>query len=205
MRIGIITEHDPRDKRSWSGIYYRMIKALEEESLTIVHLGPVKLNKLNYYMMNAQLLICALFHQVFFRKRYNRSHSHIRSRYNGKFFEKKIKKNKVDVIYAPSASVQIAHMKTDIPICYFADATFSIICNYYDSFANFSPRSIRISDEIEQRAINKSTTQVFSSKWAFDSAKLYYGSQNTFLVKMGANIDEDPNEEQLIKQYDSCY
>jgi len=52
-------------------------------------------------------------------------------------------------------------------------------------------------------AIKKSIIQVFPSKWALNSAKVDYNAENPFLVKMGANIDEDPDVEELIKQYDS--
>lgn len=203
MRVGIITEADPTDKKSWSGTYYRMSKALEEESLEVIQLGPLRLNKLKHYMMYAQLVTCTILHNVFFMKRYNKKHSHIKSRYNGRFFEKKLQNNKVDVLFAPSSSTQFAHMNTDIPICYYADATFSLINNYYGSYMNLSRRSVKIGNEIEQEAINKSTTQVFSSKWALDAAKTEYGARHTFVVKLGANIDEAPSKELLIKQYDS--
>ena len=203
VRVGIITATDPADKRSWSGTYYRMNKALNEEFSTVINLGPVRLGNLSYYMMHLQLKICEKFHRYVFQKRYNKAHSHIRSRYYGRFFDKVIRKHEIDVLFAPSASTEIAHLKTNIPICYFADATVAIILDYYDLYANFSKKSKKISNEIEQRAINKSVTQVFSSQWAFDSAKQDYGSKNTFIVKFGANIDEEPKDEDLVKQYDS--
>ncbi len=154
-------------------------------------------------MLNLQLKICEIFHRIVFQKRFNKLHSHIRSKYHSRFFDEVIRKNKIDVLFAPTASIEIAHLKTKIPVCYFSDATVNGISDYYDRFANISQRSLKISNEIEQRAISKSTTQVFSSQWAFDSAKIDYGSTNTFLVKMGANIDKDPQEEEIMKQYDS--
>lgn len=204
LKVGIITAEDPTDKRSWSGIYYRMNKALSEEFSVVVNLGPVKLGKFKNIWMKVQLVFCSIMHKLVFRKIFNRTHNNIKSRYHSNFFDKEIKKNKVDVLFAPTASVQIAHLKTKIPICYFSDATFSSIANYYDSFSDFSKRSIKISNEIEQRAINKSAAQVFPSQWALDSAKQDYGAQKSFLVKMGANIDNDPKDEEIIKQYDSA-
>lgn len=204
LKVGIITAADPTDKRSWSGIYFRMNNALKEEFSTVVNLGPVRLRKLDYYMMHLQLKFFEFFHKIIFQKRFNTGHNHIKSKYHSRFFDKVIQQNKIDVLFAPSASIEIAHLKTDIPICYFSDATVSGIVDYYDSFANFSEKSIKISNEIEQKAINKSTTQIFPSKWAFDSAKQDYGAQKPFLVKMGANIDENPQDKDVIKQYDSA-
>ncbi len=143
------------------------------------------------------------FTNTFLKKKFNIAHNHIKSKYHSKFFDKVIQQNKIDVLFAPTASIEIAHLKTNIPICYFSDATISTIIDYYDSFAGFSKKSLKISNEIEQKAINKSTTQVFPSQWAFDSAKRDYGAQRPFLVKMGANIDINPQDEDIIKQYDS--
>ncbi len=69
LNIGIITESDPDDKRSWSGIYYRMNSALKDEFSTVINLGPVKLSKLNYYMMRLQLKVCDKFHKYVFKKK----------------------------------------------------------------------------------------------------------------------------------------
>ncbi len=204
MKVGIITAADPTDKRSWSGTYFRMNNALKEEFSTVINLGPVRLSKLNYYMMNLQLQVCEKFHKYVFQKRFNIEHNHIKSKYYSRFFHKAIQQNKIDILFAPAASIEIAYLKTDIPICYFSDATVSAIVDYYDSFAIFSKKSIKISNEIEQKAISKSTTQVFPSKWAFDSAKQEYKAQRPFLVKMGANIDNDPQDKDIIKQYDSA-
>jgi len=202
LKVGVITSSDPNDKRSWSGTYYRMNRALKKEFSTVVSLGPVKLDRLDY-SMRIQLRICQIFHKIFFKKNYNTNYSHIKSRFHSNFFDKQIKKNNIDVLFAPSACVQIAHLKTNIPVCYYCDTTFSLMVNYYNSYESFSKKSMKISHEIEQMAINKSKTHVFSSQWAFDSAKIDYNSKDTFLVKMGANIDNDPTEEDLLKEYGS--
>lgn len=107
------------------------------------------------------------------------------------------------MLFAPSASIEIAHLKTAIPICSFSDATFSSMHNYYGYLANLSKKSVKISNEIEQRAVNKSITQVYCSEWAFTAAQQDYGSKNTYIVKLGANIDDDPKEEDIIKQYNA--
>jgi glycosyltransferase involved in cell wall biosynthesis len=191
------------DKRSWSGTYFRMGEQLKQEFVNVVFFGPVKLSRYNYYKMQLELLVSSITHKVFYQKRFNRLHNHIRSRYHSSFFDEKIKATNIDVLFAPAASVEIAHLKTDIPICYFSDATFKLLYNYYDSLGPFSSKSVKISNEIEFLAINKSITQVYPSSWAINSAKEDYHARHPFLVKLGANIDENPDIEDIIKQYDS--
>lgn len=203
LTVGVITATDPNDKRSWSGSHYYSNKALKDQFTSVINLGPVKLGKLNYLLMHVQLQIGGVIHKYLLGGTFNKRHNHIRSRYHARFFDKAIRHHKIDVLYAPAASIQIAHLKTTIPICYYSDATVAVMLDYYENFSHFSKRSKRISNEIEQMAIRKATTQVFSSQWSLNSAINDYGAKHPFLVKMGANIDEAPKIEELIKQYDS--
>ena len=198
--IGFLTDTDPMDKRSWSGIHYRMVKSIEEQGFSVVCLGPPRLDKYSNYALIKLLWIFKKIHDFLFRKgRYNTSHSHLVSYFQAQYFNKKICENDIDVIFAPAASNQIAHIKTKIPICYYSDATVAVLFDLYD-FSGFSSFSIKESNQIEQRAIQKSKTQVFSSKWAFDSAKFDYNATNPFIVKMGANIDVDPPQENITQK-----
>lgn len=203
LKIGIITASDPNDKRSWSGISFRMLKSLEEQGFGVEALGPVKVGKRSYWLMNKILITLDRINKYLFNKKYNRSHSYIVSYFHGRYFEKKIKEKEIDVLFAPAASTQIALLRTNIPICYYSDSTVDIMLDYYPKFSGISFFSVKESNQIEQRAINNSKTQVFSSKWALNSAIKNYGSKNPFLVKMGANINSAPPEESIAKIYDS--
>lgn len=203
IKIGLITATDPNDKQSWSGVHYRMLKALENQGFSVVILGPVVLDKFTNYFLKIALYYLNTLHTVRYGKKYNKVHSQLVSFFHGRFFRKKIKEHTVDVIFAPAASNQIANLRTETPICYYSDATFALMLNYYDNFSGFSKISIKESNQIEQKAINKSKTQVFSSKWAFNSAAKNYMAKKAFVVKMGANIESDPPQEVLFKNYDT--
>ena len=205
IKIGFITTSDPNDKKSWSGTYYRMLKALEGKGFEVIALGPISLGRYSTFFIEKSLHYLGKLHNLLFRKKYNRGHNHLVSYFHGRFFRQKLKENKVDVIFAPAASNEIAHLRTKIPICYFSDATISVIMDYYESFSGFSNLSMKEGNNIEQRAINNSKAQVFSSKWAFDSAVSDYNAQNPFIVKLGANIEIDPSEEVMNKNYDSTF
>ncbi len=203
LRIGMITVGNPYDKRSFSGVHFRMLKSLKEQGFIVITLGPVRLNKFSNWLMHFILLLFEKATRIITKKKYNKIHSHTLSIFHGRFFKKKINENRIDILFAPAASTQIAHLKTNKPICYYSDATVSIMLDYYNYFSGFSSFSKNESNQIEQRAINRSKTQVFSSKWAFDSAKRDYNAKNPFLVKMGANIDVYPTEDSTMKKYDT--
>lgn len=203
LKIGIITDIDPDNKRSWSGIYYKMSQALKNEFSNVIHLGPVKLSIFKKLFMYGSIVSNMIFQKLIFGKRFDKVHNKIKCKLHSEYFDKQLENNNVDVIFAPTASTQIACLKSNTPICYYSDSTFIKINDYYEIYTNLSRSSIKISNEIEQKAINKSLTQVFASEWAYKSAINDYNAQNPYIAKMGANIDKDPADEEIIKQYNS--
>jgi glycosyltransferase involved in cell wall biosynthesis len=201
MKIAFLTADDPTDKRSWSGTYYQMFTALKKQGFSVVPFGPVILDKYTSSFLSKILFLVQLYHKYIYGKRYNSAHSHWVSFFHGRFFQRKLRSKKVDVIFAPAASNQIAHLKTTIPICYYSDATVAVILDYYEAFSGLSKASKRESNQIEQRAIDRSTTQVFSSNWALDSAVNDYKAKKPFMVKMGANIENEPPDSVIMKDY----
>lgn len=193
IRVGFLTALNPKDKRSWSGTTYRMCSALEEEFETVVCYGPLTLNPLQEGLLKLSFFLQKSLHRLVYGKKFNVAHNHTISKIYGRLFTKKVAKSPVDVIFAPSASVEIAYLQTDIPIYYLSDATFDLICNYYDAFKELSSKSIEESNEIEQLAIQRSKAQIFSSQWAINSAISRYNASKTFLVKLGANLDKTPD------------
>ena len=190
ITIGFLTSQDQLDKKSWSGIYYRMFKGLSNEFDNVLCIGPIKKN------LSIKIVIYILdrIHLILFSKGYNRYHNILLSKYYSYKIEKKIRKKSIDVLFAPAGSAEIAFIKTSIPICYLSDTTFGQINNYYKSFSNLSNISIKESNLIEQRAISNSIIQVFSSKWASDYAINNYkcNKENVYTINFGANIDQAP-------------
>ncbi|UJP66000.1 glycosyltransferase family 4 protein [Mongoliitalea daihaiensis] len=189
LKVGFLTALDPLDKRSWSGIYFRMLQTLQEKFQTVIVLGPVKLSFHQRKLLDLRFFFSKVKHRLFYGKKYNVAHNHTLSKMHGAYFSDILQQYELDVIFAPTGSVEIAHLQTSVPICYFSDATFELVCQYYDAFKNLSSKSIQESNEIEAMAIQQSTTQVFSSQWAINSAIQVYQAKNTYLVKMGANLD----------------
>jgi glycosyltransferase involved in cell wall biosynthesis len=205
LKIGFITAEDPYDKRTWSGTPYQMIRALERQGLSVIVLGPVKLNRFLNFVLKLIIYSRKKFAKIFYKKGYNHIHNHLLSYFHSKFFESKIKNKNIDVIFAAASTNQFAYLNTQIPICHYGDATVAILFDYYITFSGFSKSSIKESNEIEQRALDKAETQVFSCQWAYDSAVEHYNAKKPFIVKMGANIENDPTEMERTNFYESKF
>lgn len=198
-KIAFITATDPKDKRTWSGTYYRMYKALESEFEEVIPLGPIRFPLIDYILKVYQLFIL-----LFTGKRYNRSHSILISKASAFVLKRKLKKNDFDAIFAPSASTLIAYLNTELPIYYFTDATVHAMLGYYDSFSNLSRYSIKESNLIESKAINKALVSIFASKWAANDALETFKTdpEKIKIVKMGASIESNPDEINLEEKID---
>jgi glycosyltransferase involved in cell wall biosynthesis len=199
-KIAFLTKDDPLDKRSWSGIYFRMFNALQTQFDEVIPLGPIKIPAIEYIAKIFQYLTW-----IILRKRYNRSHSILLSKACSITIKRKLRKNNFDAIFAPASSSLIAYLKTDIPVFYYSDTTLNLMINYYDTFSNLPNFSIIESNLIEKKAILNARASIFASDWAAHDAVSTYNSkpENTFVIKMGANIDYAPQEinfEKKLKQ-----
>ncbi|MEG1023026.1 MAG: glycosyltransferase family 4 protein [Flavobacterium sp.] len=197
--VGFITASDPNDKRSWSGIHYRMYKALLNEFDEVYVLGPMPKSS----ALNKTLKIFNKIHIKLFSKKYNVFHNILVSKFYASKISTKLKRKKVDILFAPAAATEIAYLKTSTPICYLSDTSFSQINEYYKIFSGISALSIKESNLIEQKAINNSSTQIYSSKWAADYVINNYkaNSKNVRTVSFGANIDYIPEKTDIKKDF----
>ncbi len=192
LTIGFITCLDPRDKRSWSGIHYRMLEALERECGRMILLAPIK----EPFVLRQLLRVKDICYRIFRGKRYSTSHSRMRSKYFARVLKKRMERLRIDVLFAPAAAIEIASLDTHLPICFFSDTSFSQINEYYGLFTGLCETSLRESAQLEVQAIAKATTCVYSSEWAARHVIEHYGKDpdQVFVVKFGANVDALPHE-----------
>ncbi len=198
ITVAYVSSNNPRDRKAWSGTHYRMLTALENEFSNVEVIAPFKL----HFLLSFFLKLRNLQHKMLYKKKYNRAHCNLRSKYYAKIITKKLKRKDIDIIFAPVGCIEIAHLKTDIPICHLGDTSFNQIKGYYGSFSGISQKSIDEANSIEQKSIDNSAVQVFSSSWAADYAKSYYNAKNPVVIKFGANIDTAPPKNEIIKNYE---
>jgi glycosyltransferase involved in cell wall biosynthesis len=201
-RIAFLTSHDPRDKRSWSGTYYHMAKALQEHCGDLFYLGPVR-PKIR--MVGG---VYNKFLQLTARKRYDHEHSIILAKRYGAIFDRKISKQRFDLVLAPAGSTQIAFLRTSIPLVYLSDTTFALIAGYYPEYSNLCRLSMREGNRVEALAINKATLVIYPSAWAARSAVEDYDAdkEKVHIIPYGANLERVPSRELALgrKKSDRC-
>jgi glycosyltransferase involved in cell wall biosynthesis len=191
LTVGFLTAMDPRDKRSWSGTQYRMLTALENEFEEVIPLGPIPRPRI----IGGIIVRIDKLSRFLFKKKYNREQNILKSIYYYFYLKEIIKTSKIDVIFSSSAGPEIAFIKTKIPICYLADATFDQLLGYYSDYSNFAPFSIKEARYISKKAIDKSKSYVYPSSWAANYAMNCYklNQKDTHVVKFGANMDYTPD------------
>ena len=201
LTVGYLTSKNPKDKRSWSGTHFKMYESLMKEVDEVYLIAPIKYN----LMIKSMLLVNTVINQLFFFKRYDRSHSLILSKFYASQIKKKLENKKIDVIFAPVAATEIAYLESSIPICYLSDSSFGQLNNYYDYFSNISDFSFKEGDLIEKYAIKKAVTHVYSSTWAAEYVINNYkvDKSSVFTVKFGANLDFIPQRANLNKEFNS--
>lgn len=189
VKIGVITAADPNDKRILSGTLHCMCEALKSQFSSVIYLGPVKLSPFSSLKVRILTFLFKIFHLLVYWKRLNSEHTMIRSKFHAGYFKQMIEGSGLDVLFAPFASIELAFIKTDVPICYLSDTSFAQLADYYRMSSKLSSMAKRMGDKIEHAAIHNSFAQVYSSKWAADFSREYYQAPNVFITRFGANMD----------------
>jgi glycosyltransferase involved in cell wall biosynthesis len=189
LRIGYLTSTDPMDRRAASGGPYYMACALGAHCGEVIPLGPVESIRRKRLRAWGQT-----FRRMLGGKRYSARHSIFVSMEFADSFASKLARQPVDVIFAPSASTEIAFLKTDIPIVYYSDATFAAMWGYYDDFSDLLELSRFEGNLLERRAIQKAARVIYASEWAKKSAIRDYAADASKLavIPLGANLESPP-------------
>ena len=192
MKILILSSHDPKNARSWSGTSLHMYSSLKaiSEDVAIFHSGS------NYLKLVSKIV-----------KKITRQDTELyKTRLISYFVKNRIKSKirsfKPDVIVGIVGSLELSTLETDIPVVHISDATYAGLRNYYDTFQSMSSKSQEAAEEIERLALQKADKIILPSKWAVDSAKKYYDIDDTKLVQipLGTNL---PHTEITTKELNS--
>jgi len=193
LKIGFVHRFDARNIRSWSGIFYFMSQALEAHVGEVVYLGPDNSFGTKFIIDNV-----ARVNRIWQRLTgytLATDHNRILSTRLGRFFESRLKEFPCDVLFAPVASVEIASLRTSLPIIYYTDITWAKIVDYYPEFSLVSSFGRAEGERIEAASIRRANASVFPSDWAAASACQHYDSDpgKTFRVSFGANLKDPPS------------
>jgi len=200
LRIGFVHRFDARNIRSWSGIFYFMSKALEAHVGEVVYLGPDDSAGTKFIIDNTARV--NRYWQRITGKVLATDKNRILSNRLARFFERRIQQMPCDILFAPVASVEIAHLKTDLPIVYYSDITWAQIVDYYPEFTSVSDYGMAEGERIEAAAITRANAAVYPSEWAAESACNDYGAPRatTSKVSFGANLTDPPSRAQALNR-----
>jgi glycosyltransferase involved in cell wall biosynthesis len=192
-KIGFVHRFDARDIRSWSGIFFFMAKALEDHVGEVVYLGPDKSAGTKFIVDNTARV--NRFWQRLTGKFLATDKNRVLAKRLARFFEKRIEESPCDILFAPVAAVELAYLKTDLPVVYYSDITWNQIVDYYPEFSGVSSFGRAEGQLIETLAIRNATASAYPSEWAVNSACEDYGSgrKSTFKVSFGANLNDPPS------------
>jgi glycosyltransferase involved in cell wall biosynthesis len=180
----VMTDFDPSNPKKHSyGIGWFIVEYLRNAGHHVDVLGGYG-ESLFWFFKAKQLLFKIFTSKVYLRHREIFIH---------KFFAKKLKsdlkKTKYDFILS-FGSLPVALIDTDIPVFFWADATFDSLVNYYPEYSRLSDNTYKSGHFLEQQALHNSTAAFFSSEWAINTARKNYNinSSKLFFIPFGANF-----------------
>ena len=193
-RILFVTHRDARDKKEWSGTFYSMAQSLSKHSGEVIHAGPYYPIVLLFFLKVLNKL------SIFFlKKKYRITYSYLLAYFYRLHFSRKIKKEKPNIIFAPSSSGEISLIKADQPKVYLGDATLNLLLDTYPNYTNLSKLSLWEAQKVEHKAFSNATSLVFSSDWAASSAMKDYNvpREKIHIIPYGANMEKIPSKKEI--------
>lgn len=193
MRIAFLTTFDPHDRRAWSGILYYMFRSLERHCGTVVSLGPAG----QEYYFAGKVIRRGL--RTLTRRNIDYARTVVFSKRLAALFDRRLSKERFDIIFAPVASNAMAFLQSSVPVVRYEDVTARVFRDYGGHLLGLSPWSLRQCELLESQALRRADQVVFASQWAARSAIEDYGAPESKInvIPMGANLDDVPSAQHI--------
>ncbi len=193
--IGFLSKGDPLEVNEWSGTHYFAYRSLEKhvDSVTALHAGHP--GRVPFHKVRAKglRLLTGRHHKYDYDPGLVKAY--------GTSFDEQVEKveGQLDFIYASLTIPEIGCMETEVPIIATADATFSLLKDYYPGHSNLTRSSIRNAYRMEKAGLEKARYLVYPSRWAAESAVNEYNipEEKVFVQPYGANLSQIPEREQV--------
>jgi len=199
MKIAYITNARPENRAAWSGLSFYMRRSLELAGLEVEVIGsmlfPPVLWPERFVQTGAERMGLARRHIWTFEPRAIRLYT--------RQIEKRLEASTADIAFS-SGSMLISQLKTSRPICFWTDATFASMENYYFFKDVNTEETFQNGNELERASIGKATCGFYSSDWAAQSAIHDYHAkpERIHVVPFGANLENPPTDEEVAKLLD---
>src|SRR4051812_41165674 len=163
MNVAYVTTWNPHDPGLWAGTGYHIAKALEAQGCKVNYIGPLE-ERFALPVKGAQWLARAILNRELQRDR----EPIILSGY-ARQIERKLNVSESQVVLS-AGGVAIAHLKTQLPIAFWADATYAAAQREYRWQMPTLGRSIRLGNRMERKGLKRAALAIYSSDWAAQSA-----------------------------------
>ena len=188
IRIAFVTTYDATSPRSYSGVPFHEVPALERAGASVTLVGS---------LAPPALPLSGRARDRLARRRGLR-YLPERNPGVGRAYARQVSSRlgaiEVDVILSPG-TIPVAYLDTPLPIAVWADATFAQMIGFNPEFTGLDPASIREGNAMEAGALSRASVAAYCSDWAASSAIRDYGTDpaKVMVLAYGANLPAEPD------------
>ena len=197
MKIAYVTTYNSRSQKEstkeWSGTGYHIAEALKRQHIPLDYIGPLK-DRLHLKILGKS----KRHYYELFRQRYIKNSEPLILKDFANQIAHKLTGSKVDAVFSATTN-PISYLDCDLPIVFWADATFANILDFYPLYSNLCDEAIRDGHLMERLALEKCRLAIYSSDWAAKTAIERYKANpaKVKVIPFGANITEERTYEEV--------
>ena len=197
MKLAYVTTYDSTrltGSDEWSGTGYYIAQSLESQEIDLDYVGPLE----DPTVVKAVRKLKRHYYELLHRKKYQKNSDPQTLKNYARQVEQKLSSQKDKIVF--SATIDpIAYLDCDLPIVFWADATFAGIADFYPQYSNLHPEVVRDWHQMERLALEKSQLAIYSSDWAAKTAIDFYQADpsKVKVVPFGANIENELDFSQI--------
>jgi len=182
VRAAYVTTYDSSDVKAWSGSGYQISRCLELAGMTVQRIGP--LTQRIHPLSRARQLEAMLQGRKYPVER----DPHVTRAYSAEV-SRRLESTVCDLVFSPG-TIPIAHLETEHPVAFWADATFGAMIGFYPNFCALSKRAMRDGLKLDTLALARASVAFYASEWAARSAVQDHGADpdKVEVVPFGANM-----------------
>ena len=193
MRVAFVTAYDATDVSEWSGTPFFMLRALMEQGIDVVKVGP--LHNPGMLMRNMKRVV----YRGILRGKYHWQREPTLLKAYAAQIRDALSHTEVDFVLSPS-TMPVSLLDSPVPVAFWTDATFSGMIDFYDSFSNLCRETIVAGNRMEQSALDHCDLAIYSSHWAAETALSGYrvSREKVKVVPYGANLESGLNRDGVL-------
>ena len=197
IRLGIVSNGDPEDARTWSGVPNAILRHITPMVDSVVYLpaGPVS-SKRRYW----ELYRKGLSRMLGRRALPSLDRCYLMRRTDS--IAAAARRESVDAILGITVDQFLANLDLDVPIIHHSDTTFQGLEGWYPHVSRLWPASSRRGHQVTREAIHRSAHSTYPSRWAATQAIETYGArpEDTTVIPYGCNILEAPSRDSALQR-----